>query len=803
MGKANDGASKQKKGKAQASEKKGKQVYCAIFIDDYFIPTKEGKIRGQQVPSPDSTLACFFSLYTHYRPKDLRTINKYIQGPGSVVGTGLKLDKTRSLDLVGPIKGPWMGFGWDHSVVNNIKEAVKHIEHQIIEIASKNYKDLEVNFELFGSGRGAFAVRVLAYLLNVDGNVNQIPEKLRTRYDIKYGKELCPLKQDFPLSQVKSKKIRMMGLLDTIACMGLPNTPEYDYILKNTKSDLNEFGRCRHDQNVDDFGLYATQAAENVLHICAMDENRMFYPLVDIDNSLSKGTEIFLPGCHNDIVGGNLGGVGFVTSCPMSLYDTFKREVDHLHEQVLSLADMTARKDFLETAQCLEKYKAKQYGKQMLLDANDVLTKNNDWYYGGDAPRMAIALHAMADRFDMEVERRKDWNREKINKSQSKNNAKELIQLLKKIADQTEYIGKHFSNILRDCKDIEKAISRIPPIDQEWLQIKRDGYSACGKTIRQLDPESKRYNKLPDFIDDLIDRIEDEEDWIFGEQRPEVVMSNNYPFVKPTDSDLMPVGGKVIRGLGWVQDLVITKDHYIDKETGKVKIKNFDYSESATDIEDNISSKDLKTIMGADISLTGTGVFNSTCRGYSMVAQKLLWKWVHDIDSKQVSPWPPDSDMPKDLETFFNGVSSVLGSKGRVFCYPDDNHNDGYRTLRCKYLQFSLSDYSPAYYFATDAATYDNEINPKKNIITRRVYPGAQGQGNTKKYIFDYSVKQHSVACDFNPDLDDHWIVSKRDGSKSDKWAEHDKKQEEKRKREEEAKKNKSSKKSSKSKKKR
>lgn len=60
-----------------------------------------------------------------------------------------------------------------------------------------------------------------------------------------------------------------------------------------------------HKDNVKDYGLWATELAEDVVHICAMDEVRRNFALVDIQSSIDQnGTEIFIPGCHTDIGGG-------------------------------------------------------------------------------------------------------------------------------------------------------------------------------------------------------------------------------------------------------------------------------------------------------------------------------------------------------------------------------------------------------------------------------------------------------------------------------------------------------------------
>ena len=61
-----------------------------------------------------------------------------------------------------------------------------------------------------------------------------------------------------------------------------------------------------HKDNVKEYGLWATSLAKDVVHICAMDEVRHNFALVDIQSSLDegRGKEIFLPGCHTDIGGG-------------------------------------------------------------------------------------------------------------------------------------------------------------------------------------------------------------------------------------------------------------------------------------------------------------------------------------------------------------------------------------------------------------------------------------------------------------------------------------------------------------------
>lgn len=68
-----------------------------------------------------------------------------------------------------------------------------------------------------------------------------------------------------------------------------------------------------HKDNVKDYGLWATKLAKNVVHVCAMDEVRQNFALVDIESSLKEGKEksieVFIPGCHTDIGGGAAIGI--------------------------------------------------------------------------------------------------------------------------------------------------------------------------------------------------------------------------------------------------------------------------------------------------------------------------------------------------------------------------------------------------------------------------------------------------------------------------------------------------------------
>lgn len=61
-----------------------------------------------------------------------------------------------------------------------------------------------------------------------------------------------------------------------------------------------------HRFNARDYGLYSPSLpkVEHTYHICAMDEFRENFALVDLGSILQHCSEVFMPGCHSDIGGG-------------------------------------------------------------------------------------------------------------------------------------------------------------------------------------------------------------------------------------------------------------------------------------------------------------------------------------------------------------------------------------------------------------------------------------------------------------------------------------------------------------------
>lgn len=174
-------------------------------------------------------------------------------------------------------------------------------------------KEIRFHFDVFGFSRGATTARLFTYLVNPnhENNISNNDFLLFT------GKSntFLPLHEEDSSSLLTLKEVRVLGIYDTVSSIGIfrdPfNTAVSEAIKIKDNVEFAKYGKSQyHDRNVDEFGLFATTNAKDVLHICALDENRINFSLVDIESSIKSknGTEIFLPGCHTDIGGG--AGIG-------------------------------------------------------------------------------------------------------------------------------------------------------------------------------------------------------------------------------------------------------------------------------------------------------------------------------------------------------------------------------------------------------------------------------------------------------------------------------------------------------------
>jgi len=271
-----------------------------------------------------------------------RHVSIYIEGSG----TDMQIAAVGLLHKIGYILlGLGKGTG-PTGVEAKTKKAVQIINRIKDQFSNSNRKRL--HFDICGFSRGATSARMLCYAINANPiSPNQSyngPHSIKESK--KHLKRFTGIKKEFlPIDLlIEEKEIRNLLIADTVASIGVKAFGFWKQLLSFPKLVLftisrilggiedivpaiDENGHYRlivrkvddntqdtsfigistyHHNNVDDYGLWATALAQNTIHICAMDELRENFALVDIESSISNntGTEIFLPGCHTDIGGG-------------------------------------------------------------------------------------------------------------------------------------------------------------------------------------------------------------------------------------------------------------------------------------------------------------------------------------------------------------------------------------------------------------------------------------------------------------------------------------------------------------------
>ncbi len=190
----------------------------------------------------------------------------YVDGIGTIQGDGDALG-TQALSV------------GETSIEGNVKRAFETLIPDVIQLNVDRYrkvldKILAVEFDVFGFSRGAAAARMFSRCV-AEGEVKALQEKLN-ELDI-------PLVSDFDWKSKEYVKNKFVGVFDTVEAA--PNMSDWKI---GVHSDM----------------------VERLVHLCAADEYRFFFPLTRVSDD-SKGetipgnfTELLLPGCHSDIGGG-------------------------------------------------------------------------------------------------------------------------------------------------------------------------------------------------------------------------------------------------------------------------------------------------------------------------------------------------------------------------------------------------------------------------------------------------------------------------------------------------------------------
>ena len=277
-----------------------------------YLPDKA--VWGAFSQSSTYTNPCIlWSIYSTGEEQDQQDSNHkiyhhriYVEGSGSDSTVTLAANVDGAVDdVIG------LGFGVGYTGVSaKCRKMATQINNIYGMYHKPDVKEIRFHFDVFGFSRGATTARLFTYIVNPN-NENNISNNDFLLFTGK-AKTFLPLHDEDSSSLLTKKEVRLLGIFDTVASIGILrdpfNTAVADAIkIKDNNVEFTKYGKSQfHDRNVDDFGLYATTNAKDVLHICALDENRINFSLTDIESSVNSGngTEIFLPGCHTDIGGG-------------------------------------------------------------------------------------------------------------------------------------------------------------------------------------------------------------------------------------------------------------------------------------------------------------------------------------------------------------------------------------------------------------------------------------------------------------------------------------------------------------------
>lgn len=224
------------------------------------------------------------------------------------------------------IKGA--GFGQEETgVVQKVLDAFYAIRAKLSLFT--NAKSITLKFDVFGFSRGATAARNFVYNLSKADvkkvlNNDQVIEYKVPFLGIYDTVSSVGVKKKIDIKQLRDSFVNTVGgyvdeqIIDLrkkadgtmtifskvkgwcLKQIGHQTKDGWEYEIIDHSND--------HQNNVKDLGLYATTEqykVDKVLHICAADEYRENFALVDIESSInSNGVEIFIPGAHADVGGG-------------------------------------------------------------------------------------------------------------------------------------------------------------------------------------------------------------------------------------------------------------------------------------------------------------------------------------------------------------------------------------------------------------------------------------------------------------------------------------------------------------------
>lgn len=750
-----------------------------------------------------TNVAILNSLYKVSKKDNEYHYSIYIEGSGA--------DTTNTVvGNVSQFKNEVVGLGFgvgSTGVAAKCKRVANIIYNKYIEFYSRqDVAEIRFHFDIFGFSRGATTARLFTYVINPD-NKNKMYKITERDYDLFTGHKLSflPTKKEKSNSKISLKEVRKLGIFDTVSSIGILRDPLNEVVSDSIKlrdtEECDKYGKSMyHDSNVDDYGLYATEKTNDVLHICAMDECRINFALVDISNSLDKGTELFIPGCHTDIGGGGSLGLDSFKIINKDMISNKAEIIEDLREKIkLSQQIFKDGKNALVAAKStIDGVKQSMNGIKMSTTVAGAIVgiptalKGIANTYNGAKDLVIESNKAVHGLKDLLIEAENEASGEgeitrdivpaEVDKAKRGTKFMEVVNDVLNINDKSNQIKdksvKTYNNIQKgvntlksnDSTALEKLNASISMMDDITIGVEdvtilgnsildsiksiRESASELIEILKRKDRNAVIIQKISDSIEDLIND-----------------MKNTAMVAQDTCTTIKDIVNK--KKKRWIvppeTKRIVLMDNYPCVDcTGKaamlkpVNLENFKelgwigqdveaYPDDKKQIWGRINKEDRdgdETIVVENTKrLGGTvanlGLYKYVYPGYSNISLHAMHKWSGECFSELSEKIYP---IPQELKHFSKAVDAATTQKGRIFCAP--LYNDKYKELRCKYLHFSINQQflSPADNQLVNGPTF--VLKGNNAIVSRRIYIGKKnsstaGTATTNpsdvKYLFDYN----------------------------------------------------------------
>jgi len=288
------------------------------------IEQEEGRSEGF------TNVSMMFTLFNGEQFEEVPYKKIYIEGAGT----------TDDSDVKYSVGGFASGDG-KTGVTALVSKAVRNVTEYVCSLSDANSKETCLHFYIFGFSRGATCSRLFCHLLTRDKGSTLRCEEQFSKYgarNLVKGGRLEFLEEYKCNSKIT---VDFLGLYDTVASIGFLKRKDGSTavdalgvaggllagglggaLVGGASGALigGSFGALAggvaaevlpewHYDNVEKYGLYIDRKVKSVCHLCAMDEFRENFALVNLGKSVpGNAVEIMIPGCHSDVGGSYLDG---------------------------------------------------------------------------------------------------------------------------------------------------------------------------------------------------------------------------------------------------------------------------------------------------------------------------------------------------------------------------------------------------------------------------------------------------------------------------------------------------------------